>query len=103
MTKEKIVTLVNLTIYNDKIQDKFTAIDNRLSILQTTGDGVSYLANDGTYKTIEMPVLDGYAKLEDIPTVPTKVSAFENDSNYVSLETVQQMIAGVTCVWEEFS
>jgi hypothetical protein len=28
-----------------------------------------------------------------ITTVPTKISAFENDSNYVSLEVVQQMIA----------
>lgn len=79
-----------------------TTEDNRLSMLQMTGDGASYLANDGTYKTItipEVPSLDGYAKLEDIPTipeipvVPTKVSAFENDNNYVSLETVQQMIA----------
>ena len=75
------------TNYND---------DKRLKMLKMTGDGNSYLANDGTYKTIEIPEvpsLDGYAKLEDIPTVPTKVSAFENDSNYVSLETVQQMIA----------
>lgn len=78
-----------------------TTEDNRLNMLQMTGDGNSYLANDGTYKTIaipEVPSLDGYAKLEDIPTipempnVPTKVSAFENDSNYVSLETAQQMI-----------
>ena len=38
-----------------------------------TGDGNSYLANDGTYKTIvipEVPSLDGYAKLEDIPVIP---------------------------------
>jgi hypothetical protein len=79
-----------------------TSEDNRLHMLQMTGDGNSYLANDGTYKTIvipEVPSLDGYAKLEDIPAipeipaVPTKVSAFENDSNYVSLEVVQQMIA----------
>lgn len=82
--------------------DTNTTEDNRLTMLQMTGDGNSYLANDGTYKTIEIPEvpsLDGYAKLEDIPTipeiptVPTKVSAFENDSNYVSLEVVQQMIA----------
>ena len=61
-----------------------TADDNRLSALIIDGDGNSYLANDGTYKTITIP---------EIPTVPTKVSAFENDSNYASLETVQQMIA----------
>jgi hypothetical protein len=50
-----------------------TSEDNRLHMLQMTGDGNSYLANDGTYKTItipEIPSLDGYAKLEDIPTIP---------------------------------
>lgn len=50
-----------------------TTEDNRLHMLQMTGDGNSYLANDGTYKTIEIPEvpsLDGYAKLEDIPTIP---------------------------------
>jgi hypothetical protein len=66
--------------------------DKRLQLLQLNGDGNSYLANDGTYKTItipEVPSLDGYAKLEDIPT---KLSSFENDNNYVSLNVVQQMI-----------
>lgn len=85
--------------------DTNTTEDNRLHMLQMTGDGNSYLANDGTYKTIEIPEvpsLDGYAKLEDIPTipeiptVPTKVSAFENDSNYVSSNVVQQMITDAT-------
>lgn len=79
--------------------DTNTTEDNRLHMLQMGGDGGSFLANDGTYKTLEIPSLDGYAKLEDIPTipeiptVPTKVSEFDNDSNYVSLEVVQQMIA----------
>jgi hypothetical protein len=53
--------------------DTNTAEDTRLSMLQMTGDGNSYLANDGTYKIIsipEVPSLDGYAKLEDIPTIP---------------------------------
>lgn len=54
-----------------------TSEDVRLSMLQLSGDGNSYLANNGTYKTIN---------------VPTKVSELENDSNYVSLEQVQQMI-----------
>lgn len=46
-----------------------TSEDVRLHMLQISGDGNGYLANDGTYKTItipEMPSLDGYAKLEDI-------------------------------------
>lgn len=32
-----------------------TTEDNRLHMLQMTGDGNSFLANDGTYKTIDMP------------------------------------------------
>lgn len=57
-----------------------TSEDTRLSMLQMTGDGNSYLANDGTYKSIEIPV------------VPTKVSELENDSNFITSDTAQQMI-----------
>lgn len=57
-----------------------TTDDNRLTMLQMSGDGNSYLANDGTYKPIE------------IPTVPTKVSELENDSNYVNREEVESLI-----------
>ena len=67
--------------------DTNTTEDNRLTMLQMGGDGNSYLANDGTYKTITIP---------EVPTVPTKVSAFENDSNYVSSGDVQQMIDDTT-------
>ena len=34
--------------------------------------------------------------MTEIPTVPTKVSAFENDSNYVSSGVVRQMIDDTT-------
>lgn len=43
------------------------------SPLLNSGDGSKFLSDDGTYKTItipEIPSLDGYAKLEDIPTIP---------------------------------
>lgn len=52
MANNKIVTLDNLITYNGKIQDKIVAIDNVVAILDVEGDGNSYLANDGTYKTI---------------------------------------------------
>ena len=45
--------------------DTNTTEDNRLHILQMTGDGNSYLANDGTYKTIEIPSLE-YCNNDDI-------------------------------------
>lgn len=51
-----------------------TTEDNRLHMLQMTGDGNSFLANDGTYKTIaipEVPSLDGYVTND---TLETKVN-----------------------------
>lgn len=65
-----LATEKNITL---SLIDTNTSEDNRLHMLQMDGDGNSYLANDGTYKTItipEVPSLDGYAKLEDIPTIP---------------------------------
>ena len=55
MANNKIVTLDNLTTYNNKIQDKITSINNVVAILDIEGDGNSYLANDGTYKTLNIP------------------------------------------------
>lgn len=43
--------------------------DNRLHILQMTGDGNSFLANDGTYKSV---------------IIPTNISAFNNDSGFIT-------------------
>ena len=40
MANEKIVTLENLTTYNSKIQDKITAIDERIEYLESNA-GVS--------------------------------------------------------------
>jgi hypothetical protein len=42
-------------------------------MLQMTGDGNSFLANDGTYKNIE------------VPTMPSKVSELENDCEYITV------------------
>lgn len=60
--------------------DTNTSEDIRISMLQINGDGNSYLANDGTYKTIV------------IPTIPSNLSEFENDSNFITSDVAQQMI-----------
>ena len=39
--------------------------------------------------------LDGYAKLTDIPKIPTQVSAFQNDSKYVTTELLESSIANI--------
>ena len=79
---QKNITLALIT--TNYIEDK------RVTSLVVTGDGTSFLANDGTYKTLSTPV--------------TKVSELENDSNYVSVEIAQQMILDTIndlCKWEE--
>lgn len=43
--------------------------DNRLHMLQMTGDGNSYLANDGTYKAVN---------------IPANLSEFNNDSGFIT-------------------
>lgn len=53
--------------------DTNTTDDVRLHMLQMTGDGNSFLANDGTYKNIE------------VPTIPSKVSELENDCEYITV------------------
>lgn len=54
------LTDVNKTLATEKnivlsLIDTNTSEDVRLHMLQMTGDGNSFLANDGTYKTIDMP------------------------------------------------
>lgn len=54
------LTDVNKTLATEKnivlsLIDTNTSEDFRLHMLQMTGDGNSFLANDGTYKTIDMP------------------------------------------------
>jgi hypothetical protein len=43
MANEKIITLNNLTTYNDKIQDKIDAIDTRLLKLEKTASNVLWI------------------------------------------------------------
>ena len=42
--------------------------DTRLTMLQKTGDGNSFLANDGTYKTIDTSSYLTEAQVKDIVT-----------------------------------
>lgn len=60
--------------------------DNRLKMLQITGDGNSFLSNDGTYKTIEVPDVD-------LSEYYTKT---EMDSkNYTTTTYVDQKVANL--------
>ena len=47
-----------------------TAEDNRLQMIQMTGDGTKFLANDGSYK--------------EIGSIPTKTSELTNDSGFIT-------------------
>lgn len=55
--------------------DTNTSEDNRLHMLQINGDGYSFLANDGTYKTIDMPEMPTmeYCTNDDINNLFNKI------------------------------
>ena len=68
--------------------------DNRLHILQMTGDGNSYLANDGTYKTIaipEVPSLDGYVTNDFLETKVNEAIAGIIDNAPETLDTLGEL------------
>lgn len=71
-----------------------TTEDNRLAMLQMTGDGNSYLANDGTYKTIaipEMPSLDGYVTNDTLETKVNESIANLIDNAPETLDTLGEL------------
>lgn len=52
----------------------------------------SIVASGAVSLTDLTPDTSGFALKSDIPTVPTKVSAFENDAGYITEKQVQKMI-----------
>lgn len=70
--------------YNSKYKGEEVefGIDLAYTALQEHQD-ISHLATKE-----EIPSLNGYAKLTDIPEVPTKVSELENDSKYITLDEI---------------
>lgn len=70
--------------------------DNRLHMLQMTGDGNSFLANDGTYKTItipEIPSLDGYVTNDTLETKVNESIANLVDNAPETLDTLGELAA----------
>lgn len=67
-----LATEKNITL---SLIDTNISEDNRLHMLQINGDGNSFLANDGTYKTIdvpEMPTME-YCTNDDINNLFNKI------------------------------
>lgn len=52
-----------------------------IDLIETTGDGKSYLSNDGTYKEVKS---SGNVEWEDIENRPTSLSEFENDEGFIT-------------------
>ena len=67
-----LATEKNITL---SLIDTNTSEDNRLHMLQINGDGNSFLANDGTYKTIDMPEMPTmeYCTNDDINNLFNKI------------------------------
>lgn len=66
--------------------DEFIDADTPVFIAWGSGGGVVYTAGDGIdiSPTNEISVDDSIARMTDIPTVPTNVSAFVNDAGYLT-------------------
>lgn len=66
---------------------------NIREILALKGDkGDSYVLTEADKQEIAAMVSAGAVALTDLSSVPTKVSAFENDAGYVTEKQVQKMI-----------
>ena len=93
------LTAANKTLATEKnivlsLIDTNISEDNRLHMLQMTGDGNSYLANDGTYKTIEIPEvpsLDGYVTNDSLETKVNEAIAGIIDNAPETLDTLGKL------------
>ena len=130
MANEKIVTLENLTLYNDKIQAKITGIDDRVSALEiapkqdviidleTIREGAYRGATalqeitkiDSDYTTITLTPKDSNKQAIKVDIKTTAVEdATALKQGFADAYDVKQVIANVKdyvdtmCVWEEFS
>lgn len=82
-TNKTLASEKNITL---ELIDTNAGDDNRLAMLTSEGDGTQFLANDGTYKEIE---------------VPTKVSELEDDISIVTLNdstTIKESVDGTELV-----
>lgn len=80
-SNKALATEKNITL---SLIDTNTSEDVRLHMLQMAGDGNSFLTNDGTYKSIDIPSLEGYAKTQEIETIEANIQN--------SLETIESDI-----------
>lgn len=90
------LTNANKTLATEKnivlsLIDTNTTEDNRLHMLQMNGDGNSYLANDGTYKTITIPSLDGYVTNDSLETKVNDAIAGIIDNAPETLDTLGEL------------
>jgi hypothetical protein len=84
---DKIISLEKLSRYHANVTDlidskvnKLVAIDDiRLNMLKMDGDGSSFLANDGTYKTLEIPSLEVVQQMIDDTTANLHIYCTNDD------------------------
>lgn len=73
-----------------RIRDSDGTVQEILALKGDKGD--NYVLTEADKQEIAAMVSAGAVALIDVPSVPTKVSAFENDAGYVTAEQVQKMI-----------
>lgn len=71
------------------LQDTAAAIRADIAAAQVNAD---WEATEGPAMILHKPDLGEYAKTTDIPTIPTKVSVFENDAHYITADDIPAQV-----------
>ena len=86
---EKLTKKADATALNDYVLT--TALNEQVDTLNTAIEGKQ---PKGNYLT-EHQSLEGYAKKTELPTVPTKVSQLQNDSEFIAKSVYDEKIAAL--------
>lgn len=79
---------------NDDITELIGKVSGAESEIESLQDVVTEL-RERLNQCLTESDLDGYVKEGDLPTIPTKVSEFENDSHYVTEDDVRNYIPDI--------
>lgn len=88
-SKNITIALISTNYTSDDL--RWNKVIQKTDVINTTGDGNSYLANDGTYKTIAIPSLDGYVTNDQLDTKVNESIANLVDNAPETLDTLGEL------------
>ena len=86
---KKFTDTLKIYATQQALQDTAAAIRADMAAAQVNAD---WEATEGPAMILHKPDLSIYAKTTDIPTVPTKVSAFDNDAHYITADDIPAQV-----------